>query len=86
MSAENIILAEGSGNPCRIKVIGVGENIYYCYLRVTSQLNQHLIIFSHKFTTFHTGGGGGNAINRMVESGTDVQVFTNSFKNMIIFL
>lgn len=35
------IQAEGSGSPCRIKVVGVG-------------------------------GGGGNAVNRMVESGTAV--------------
>lgn len=37
----NVIQAEGSGSPCRIKVIGVG-------------------------------GGGGNAVNRMMESGTAV--------------
>lgn len=36
------VLAEGSGSPCRIKVIGVG-------------------------------GGGGNAINRMVQSETEIE-------------
>lgn len=38
-STVNVIEAEGSGSPCRIKVIGVG-------------------------------GGGGNAVNRMMESAT----------------
>lgn len=40
-SPTDILLAEGSGNPCRIKVIGVG-------------------------------GGGGNAVNRMMESSLGV--------------
>ena len=40
-SRTDLIQAEGSGSPCRIKVIGVG-------------------------------GGGGNAVNRMIESSTGV--------------
>lgn len=40
-SRTDLITAEGSGSPCRIKVIGVG-------------------------------GGGGNAVNRMIESSTGV--------------
>jgi hypothetical protein len=40
-ASSGFIAAEGSGNPCRIKVIGVG-------------------------------GGGGNAVNRMLESNTGV--------------
>ena len=41
-TSKTVIQAEGSGSPCRIKVIGVG-------------------------------GGGGNAVNRMIESATGVQ-------------
>lgn len=41
LSKEIVVEAEGSGSPCRIKVIGVG-------------------------------GGGGNAVNRMMESSTGV--------------
>ena len=38
---EMVIVAEGSGSPCRIKVIGVG-------------------------------GGGGNAVNRMIENSSSI--------------
>ena len=40
-NSDNYIKAEGSGSPCRIKVIGVG-------------------------------GGGGNAVNRMIESSSSI--------------
>lgn len=40
-SSRDMVIAEGSGSPCKIKVIGVG-------------------------------GGGGNAVNRMVESSTGI--------------
>jgi hypothetical protein len=70
---DDYIVAEGSGSPCRIKVIGVGTAKRHETSYQPTAFSFRIFLIVHNRFYVSVGGGGGNAVNRMVETSTGVQ-------------